>query len=381
MIIRKGPAFVAIIAALTLSLSALGAGQRRNQQQQQQQRGQAAPQAPQPVGPKAASREEAAAFDAVQKEQTAATKVTLCDNFLTTYPNSQLTGYIQQFRMDALTRVGRHKEAVAAGEAALNFEIKFMEDLLKKADADAEAAKAAANSKDKDKDKDKKNDKKNDKNAPPPPPLDKNSPEFKAFVDDTERRMLYYYQAIMNSYQQLNDAPHTIEYAEKALGQDPENLLALLTLSSVMAERPTGDEKQKEEQMKRVIDLAKKADAGVNKLAGLSEEQKSSLAATIHSTMGLAYLNMKKYGDSEREYILSINAKKDDPVSYFRLGLAFAQDKRIDQALEALAKSAFLKGVTETQARDILKQLYEAKNKSSEGLEDFIKKAGASISQ
>lgn len=373
MIIRKGPACVAIIVALTLSLSALGAGQRRNQQQQQQ-RGPAAAPGPQQVGPKAASKEEFEAFQAVAGDQNPGSKMPKADEFLAKYPNSQLTGYVQRFRMEALARLGKHKESVAAGETALNFEIKFMEELLKRADADAAAAKAA-----KEESKDKKKDKDKDKNAPPL--LDKNSPEFKAYVDEVEKAMVYYYQNMMNSYQQLNDASHTIEYAEKTLGQDPDNLLALLTISSVMAERPSGDDKAKEEQMKKVIEYAKKAEAGVNKFAGLSEEQKSSLASTIHSTIGLANLNMKKYGDAEREYILAITAKKDDPVAYFRLGLAFAQDKKIDQAMEALAKSVFLKGITETQARDILKQLYEAKNKSSEGLEDYIKNQGQKIGQ
>lgn len=372
MIIRKGPAFLAILIALTLSLSALGAGQRRNQQQQRGAQPQAAT-GNANVGPKAASKEEFEAFQAVASEQTPSVKVQKGDEFLSKFTNSQLIGYVQRFRMEALSRLGKHKDSVAAGETALNFEIKFMEELLKKADADAAAAKEETKDKKKDKDKDK------DKNAPPP--LDKNSEQFKAYVDETEKAMLYYYQSIMNSYQQLNDAAHTIEYAEKALGQDPDNLLALLTISSVMAERPTGDDKAKEEQMKRVIDYAKKAESGVNKLPGLSEEQKSSLSSTIHSTIGLANLNMKKYGDAEREYIMAINAKKDDPVAYFRLGLAYAQDKKIDPAMDAFAKSVFLKGVTEAQARDILKQLYESKNKSSEGLEDFIKSAGQKIGQ
>jgi len=199
--------------------------------------------------------------------------------------------------------------------------------------------------------------------------------------------MLYYYQSIMTSYQQLNDAAKTIEYGEKALGQDPDDLLTLLTLSSVLAERPPSDEKQKEEQMKRVLELAKKADAKVTQIvsspagAQMSGEQKAGLVLTVHQTLGLANLHLKKYGEAEKEYLAAIAAKKDDSVSYFRLGIAYVQDKKLDQALDALAKSVFLKGVAEAQARDILKQVYEAKNKSSEGLEDFIKNAGQKIGQ
>jgi hypothetical protein len=49
--------------------------------------------------------------------------------------------------------------------------------------------------------------------------------------------------------------------------------------------------------------------------------------------------------------------------------------------MDALAKSVFLKGVAEASARDILKQLYVQKNKSENGLEDYIKAAGAKIGQ
>jgi hypothetical protein len=52
-----------------------------------------------------------------------------------------------------------------------------------------------------------------------------------------------------------------------------------------------------------------------------------------------------------------------------------------DQAMEALGKSVFLKGVSEQGARDVLKQLWVNKNKSEQGLEDYIKTAGTKIGQ
>ncbi len=131
--------------------------------------------------------------------------------------------------METFTRLGKFKEAAAAGEQGLALETKYLENMLAKADAEAAAAKNAP--------KDDK--KKADKNAPPqPPPIDKNSPAFKKLIDDTEKAMMYYYQNLMSNYQQLNDAQKTIEWAQKALGQDPEDLLTLLTLSSVYGFSP-----------------------------------------------------------------------------------------------------------------------------------------------
>jgi tetratricopeptide (TPR) repeat protein len=378
MTIKKGTAFFAIFA-LILSVAALDAEAQRGGRGQQQQ-----PAGPPPVrvGPQAKSAEEAAAIDAVQKATTAASRLQLADNFITAFPNSELIGYIQRFRMEVLRVQGKHKEAIVAGETALAFEIKFMEDLIKRAAAEQAAAKAAPPQ------ENNRNNRNNRGQQPPaPPPLDTNSPEFKAFAQQTEQGMMFYYQNIMDSYQMLNDAPKTIEWAEKALGQDPEDLLTLLTISSVLAERPSADAKEKDQQMKRAEEYGKKALAKVNAFlsspaaAQVAPDQKAGLSSQVHQTLGLVYLNQKKFGDSQKEYNAAIAAKKDDPVAYYRIGLAYAQDNKIDLALEALAKSVFLKGITETQARDILQQLYQNKNKSLEGLDAFIASAGQKIGQ
>ena len=355
MMIRKGLSLLSIVLVLILGVSVSGGAQgRRNQQQDNQ-----AAAAQKPVGPQATSKPELDAFNALQADTNASTRITKADSFLTTYPNSELLGYAHRFKMDGLARTGKYKEAIAEGELGLAADIKFSEDLIKKIDA----AKGK------------------DKNLP-----DKNSPEFKAFLDSTQKAMLFYYQSIMTYYQQLNDAAKTIEYAEKALDQDPEDLVSLLTLSGVLSERPPTDEKTKEEQMKRVLDLGKKAEAKVTALvsaagAQMREEQKSGLVSSVHQTLGLANFHLKKWGDSQKEYLAAIAAKKDDPVSYYRLGLAYIQDKKVDPALDALAKSVFLKGPTEPESRDLLQKLYEAKNKNTTGIDDFVKSAGQKIGQ
>ena len=132
---------------------------------------------------------------------------------------------------------------------------------------------------------------------------------------------------------------------------------------------------------------AKKALARVNEIvnspmaAQMRAEDKASLQATIHQTLGRIYYNTKKYTESQREYGAAIVAKKDDGDSYFYLGLALAQDKppKVDDAMEALAKAVFLKGVTASQANEVLKQLYQNSKKSMDGYDDFIKAAGAKI--
>jgi len=256
--------------------------------------------------------------------------------------------------------------------------VKYLETMIAKADAEAAAAKNAPRD-----DK-----KKQDPKAPPmPPPINKDSAAFKKLIDDTERAMMYYYQNLMSNYQQLNDAGKTIEWAQKALGQDPEDLLTLLTLSSVMAARPPADPKDMEKQMKDAEEHGKKALSKVNALlsspmaAQMRPEDKASLASTANQTMGRIHYNNKKYSDAQKAYGAAIVAKKDDGEAYFYLGLALAQDKppKVDDAMESLAKSIFLKGPTEAQASEILKQMYQNTKKSMDGYDEFIKQAGAKI--
>jgi tetratricopeptide (TPR) repeat protein len=198
---------------------------------------------------------------------------------------------------------------------------------------------------------------------------------------------MYYYQNLMSDYQALNDAPKTIEWAQKALGQQPDDLLTLLTLSSVMAARPSNDSKEMEKQMKEAEEHAKKALSQVNALvnnpagAQMKPEDKAGLISSAHQTLGRIYFNTKKYPEAQREYGAAIVAKKDDGDSYFYMGLALAQDKppKVDDAMENLAKSVYLKGPSQPQANDVLKQLYQNVKKSMDGYDDFIKAAGAKI--
>jgi hypothetical protein len=379
MDIRKALAFGATIFALSLTLSVSALAQdnnnkpqpRRNQQQQQQQQQQAPAQ--QNVAPTAQSKEEFDAFMAVQNEQNPAKKVELAEGFIAKYPASDFVMYAQTFRVASYGQIGRPKEAVAAAEQAIDATVKLGEKLVAKADADSKLS-----------DKEKENIRKKDKNAVF---LDKNSPQFQAFMSQSEQRILALYQTIISGYQQLNDAAKMMEWGDKALGFKPDDLNTLAMLSNVMAERPPTNEEEKAKQMKRAEELA---DQALNQLptylAGpegstMPAQGKADLTAQLHYTRGLIYLHEKKLGASQQEFLTALKSKPNDPVTYYRLGIAYVQDMKADQAMDSLGKSVFLKGVSEPNARDLLKQLYVQKNKSEQGLEDYVKTTGAKIGQ
>jgi len=371
MITKKGPAFLAVLLALTVSLQAFAQG-RRNQQQQQQQQQQPT-QAQQGIGPVPQSKDEAEAFNALQREQAPDKKAAMAEEFVAKYPNSDFVQYAQTFRVGSYSQLNKFAEAAEAAQQAIDATVKFGEKLLAKADADSKLS-----------DKDKENIRKKDKNAVF---LDKNSPQFQEFMAQAEQRILALYQAIIQSYQQANDAAKMMEWGEKALGFKPDDLNTLAMLSNVMAERPPTNEAQKTQQMKRAEELATQALAALPaflsspQAASLPEPAKGELTAQLHYTLGLIYLHQKKLGPSQQELLTALKSKPNDPIAYYRLGIAYVQDMKNDQAMEALAKSVYLKGVSEAGARDVLKQLWVNKNKSEQGMEDFIKASGAKIGQ
>jgi tetratricopeptide (TPR) repeat protein len=355
-----------------MSVTVLAQGRRNEQRQQQQQQQQQQAQAQQGVGPIAQTKEESEAFNTLQREQAPDKRVQLAEAFIAKYPTSDFVQYAQTFRVTGYSQLGKPKESIDAAEQAIDATIKFGEKLVAKADADSKLS-----------DKDKENIRKKDKNAAF---LDKNSPQFQKFMSESEQRILAFYQTIIQSYQQLNDAAKMVEWGEKALGFKPDDVNTLTMLSNVMAERPPTNEAQKTTHLKRAEELAKQAleimpgFLSSPEAANLPAAAKAEITAQMHYTLGLIYLHQKRLASSQQEFMTAIQTKPD-PVTYYRLGIAYVQDMKNDQAMDALGKSAFLKGVSEAGARDLLKQLWVNKNKSEQGMEDYIKSAGAKIGQ
>src|SRR5690348_9520496 len=107
MLIRKGPAFWPLLFILSVSLSAVAQG-RRNQQQQQQQ---PQAQAQQGVGPIPQTKDEADAFNALQKEQAPDKRIEQAEAFIAKYPNSDFVQYAQALRVTGYGQMGKTKES------------------------------------------------------------------------------------------------------------------------------------------------------------------------------------------------------------------------------------------------------------------------------
>ncbi len=145
------------------------------------------------------------------------------------------------------------------------------------------------------------------------------------------------------------------------------------------------------------------------------------------------HLNKKEYEKASQQYEISTKLAKTNPIDFYRLGVAYtflarnkakelndlvaamnqaqtelqnAQDAAVkdekqkkllelkeksqdsekqfpemrDKAIDSLAKSVFLKGITEASARTELERLYKSKNNNTlDGLDTLIAQAGESL--
>lgn len=333
--------------------------------------------------PQAKTQVEYDAYMAAYKEQAPAAKAELASKFLTDFPDSEFKIYIYQMLIDSYSRVGNPAKVTEYGE-------KFLAEFPQ--------------------------------------------------ADNTTKKFIL--QRLMGAYQQQNNFDKTVETGEKLLAIDPKDLPSLLTLASILPERLPADDAKKAEQLDKAQGFAERALTEINALqkpAGstMTDEQwtneKNKLLSSVYSSTGLIFLNKKDYNKSIEQYSLATNLNQTNPIDFYRLGISYtflarnaakelnelvaninalqvelqsvtdpavkeekekkltelkakqAEDEKKfpenrDKGITALAKSVFLKGVTEQQARSQLEALYKSKNNNSlDGLDAVIQKAGAEL--
>ncbi|MGH9426586.1 MAG: hypothetical protein ACRD2L_09845 [Terriglobia bacterium] len=334
--------------------------------------------------PQAKTKAEYDAYMLLYNEAAPAKKVELAAKFLADHPETEFKMFVYQMQIDGYARLGNVDKVVETGE-------KFSSDF---------------------------------------PQADNNTRKFVM-------------QRMMTSYQQKNDFAKTVEYGDKLLAIDPKDLPSLLTLSSILPERlptlPT-EEAKKAAQLDKALDYSNRAKVEIEALqkpAQITDDQwtteKNKLLATVNSSIGLVHLNKKEYDKASKLYEISTNLAKTNPIDFYRLGIAYtflarnmakelnelvaamnqaqtelqnAQDAAVkdekqkkllelkeksqasekqfpemrDKAIDSLAKSVYLKGITEASARSELERLYKSKNNNTlDGIDTVIAQAGESL--
>ncbi|MBI4474212.1 MAG: hypothetical protein HY646_16190 [Acidobacteria bacterium] len=236
------------------------------------------------------------------------------------------------------------------------------------------------------------------------------------------------YTLAMGAAQAANNANKTIEFGDKVLAADPNDLQAQVIVSTTIPVAMPQDKAAND----KAIGLATKALAGVAqyfsaaKPANLTDAQwrqaRAEYDEQLHSTLGLIYFSRVDYAKSIEEYSAVSKSNPKDGVARYYIGLAFRNQaadvskatvdaidalnaakkakapqpeideldakrlglqeefqKKRDTALDELAAAVAIGGPVTAQARDALEKLYTSKNDSLQGLDQLIAQKKALI--
>ena len=210
--------------------------------------------------------------------------------------------------------------------------------------------------------------------GPPPVPEAKLQEEFAAYQQfmqeqgpDEQIRMVedflleypqselkeYAFQVATQAYQAKNDYARVLTYGELTLSENENNLTALLILASAIAERTSRRDIDYQEKLADAEGYAGRALQQISNLRKPSNftiaqwvATKKDAEATPRAALGLIALIRENFARAEAEFKMATTLfSRPDPVTWYRLGLAYSYQEKYDLALEALERSATAGGV------------------------------------
>lgn len=202
---------------------------------------------------------------------------------------------------------------------------------------------------------------------------------------DSELKGVAYEQAL-SAAQTTNDYEKSVDYSRKVLAAYPDNVMALLILSSWIPERTNDADPQRDAKLTEATNAANKLLAVIPTLQKPATEsadqwkaQTDELNGRPLAALGFIKLQQKDYPGAEQEFEKAISYMPTEPTFYYRLGLAYTYEKKYDQAAWNLARSVALKGVSEKPAHDALDALFKAygEDPAKAGEDDLITMAGS----
>ena len=159
------------------------------------------------------------------------------------------------------------------------------------------------------------------------------------------------YKAVMEHYQQSNNADKMAEMAKKVLAIDPDDPEALVSVGQVQAEKVKDDSLDKDVLLAEAKKDAQRALVTVDTdvtTSGYSEEQvnnyKNFLRSQAYFVLGTAAFKAGNWPEAETNLKKSIDAlpQQPDVIAVYRLALALDFQNKIPEALKAVQQAVDL---------------------------------------
>jgi tetratricopeptide (TPR) repeat protein len=166
------------------------------------------------------------------------------------------------------------------------------------------------------------------------------------YADTEFKSIALLYEAF--SYQQKGDWENAIIFGDRAVEADPKNYQALLLVAQQVVQHTKEFDLDREEKLNKVEKYANNAITAVKAAPKprpeLSDEQwaaaQKDAISQAHEMMGLAAMIRKKYDTAEAEFKAAVEGTpKPDPTTVVRLGMAYSDDGKYDQAIAEFDKA------------------------------------------
>lgn len=188
-------------------------------------------------------------------------------------------------------------------------------------------------------------------------------------VNDFEKKypnsvlMTTAYFLAANAYQQKSDPARVIEYGEKSLKLNADNIATLLLLSSLLPQPQYLQGASDVEREKRLTDadsyahrslqLLETLPKGVNETDEGFKKRKGTYEAQPHAALGMIHLqrsteslgppDKEELKKAEEEYKAAVSmAPRPEAQDYYRLGEVYKRESKIDDAIDAFSKASEL---------------------------------------
>ncbi|MBZ5672008.1 MAG: hypothetical protein LAO04_20070 [Acidobacteriia bacterium] len=175
--------------------------------------------------------------------------------------------------------------------------------------------------------------------------------EFEQRFPNSELMSIVYTQAA-KAYREKGDLNKLVEYGEKSLKLDPNNLFSLLMVAIALPQ-PRMLESNPELTARRLSTAKEYANRALKLIDGLpakpneTDEQlkkrKDAVASDAHTALALVYMDRDESAKAIEEFKTAISlSQAPNPQLYFRLGEVCANSGKTNEALEAFAKASEL---------------------------------------
>lgn len=164
--------------------------------------------------------------------------------------------------------------------------------------------------------------------------------------------------------EQKNDVPDALNYGQKSLQLQPDNLRSLILVADLLPlpQALQGSVTQKEQQLgqsesdaNHALQLLSKLTPPTNVSPAQFSQGKKTIEAQLHASLGMAHLekavlvpskagapDATELSAAEQEFKTAVSSPQPVPQDYYRLGEVYSRENKLDEAIAAFTQAAQL---------------------------------------